>query len=167
MPFLATKPFFNFSFYLNRIERKQHIHTGVMFRSLVSRPLMMSATGMNLFRIITRDEIKTISNAVTSKADDTKFVIFDVRTAEENANGTIPGAINIPVDEIGDVLAKTSPADFHTKYGIHKPVESDHTIVVFCHAGVRSKRSADIVEKLGYTDVLNFSGGWSEWNNAN
>lgn len=74
--------------------------------------------------------------------------LIDVRTAEEFGTGSIPGAINIPVQELGRRLEKV-PAD--------KPV------VVYCRSGSRSASAADLLKRRGYEEVLDLGGiiSWS------
>jgi NADPH-dependent 2,4-dienoyl-CoA reductase/sulfur reductase-like enzyme/rhodanese-related sulfurtransferase len=70
----------------------------------------------------------------------------DVRTREEFARGTLPGAVNIPVDEIRDRLD-----------------EFEHTdIVVNCQVGQRGHVAARLLNELGY-HALNLDGGYRTW----
>ncbi|MGP7960577.1 FAD-dependent oxidoreductase [Sanguibacter sp. A247] len=73
-------------------------------------------------------------------------VLVDVRTASENAGGAIPGARNIPVDELRDR---------------HHELEG-HSIVVHCAVGQRGHTAARILSQLGY-DVANLDGGYQTW----
>lgn len=74
-------------------------------------------------------------------------LVVDVRTPEEFKTGHLPGAVNIPV---ADVEARI--AEFGDKT---KPV------VVYCRSGNRSGRAKLMLEKAGYTDVVN-GGGYSD-----
>ncbi|MFN8196420.1 MAG: FAD-dependent oxidoreductase [Nocardioidaceae bacterium] len=71
-------------------------------------------------------------------------VILDVRTAEEFADGTIPTALNIPVDELRERVAEI-PAG---------------RIVVTCAAGVRGHVATRVIRQLGHDDVVNLDGGY-------
>lgn len=75
--------------------------------------------------------------------------VVDVRTAEEYAEGHIPGAVLVPVDTIGD----EPPLALSDK---------DAVLLVHCRTGVRSKRAANQLVKLGYTQVYDF-GGIVDW----
>lgn len=66
--------------------------------------------------------------------------LLDVRTPEEFAAGHVPGAINIPVDQLEQRLGELGP--------------TDAPIVVYCHSGRRSARAARLLDKQGYRDVL-------------
>lgn len=73
-------------------------------------------------------------------------LLLDVRTPEEYAGGHIDGARNVPVDALSGALA-TLPKD--------KP------IVVYCAAGVRAARAAQLLADNGF-DARNL-GGISAW----
>ena len=77
------------------------------------------------------------------------YVILDVRTQEEYAESHIPGAILIPDYEIAET-AETILKD------------KDQLILVYCRSGRRSKRAAQELEKLGYTNIKEF-GGITQW----
>ena len=76
-------------------------------------------------------------------------VIVDVRTPEEYAEGHIPGAINIPLDTLGD----EQPAELP---------DLDQRIYVYCRSGRRSATATAILAGIGYTDVVDF-GGILDW----
>ncbi|WP_243226479.1 FAD-dependent oxidoreductase [Microbacterium sp. CIAB417] len=73
-------------------------------------------------------------------------VLVDVRTPTENAAGSIPGAINLPLDEI-----RTR----HRELG-------DRPIVVHCQVGQRGHTAARLLAQLGH-DVRNLDGGYRTW----
>jgi phage shock protein E len=75
-------------------------------------------------------------------------VLVDVRTPGEFAEGSVPGAINIPVDQIEGRLT-TLP-----QHG---------EIVVFCRSGSRSSRAKSILDQHGFTHVTN-GGTWQQVN---
>lgn len=67
-------------------------------------------------------------------------MLVDVRSPEEFAEGSAPGAVNIPVDRI-----EQNTAAFKDK----------EQIVVFCRSGNRSARAKTILAKHGITNVIN------------
>ncbi|MCS6934555.1 MAG: rhodanese-like domain-containing protein [Chitinophagales bacterium] len=71
-------------------------------------------------------------------------MLIDVRTPAEFKQGSVPGAINIPVEVI---------AEQTNRIPRHQPV------VVFCRSGNRSERAKNILETKGYKNVLN-GGSW-------
>ncbi|MCU0498290.1 MAG: rhodanese-like domain-containing protein [Anaerolineae bacterium] len=78
--------------------------------------------------------------------------LLDVRTVEEFVEARIPGAINIPLDELPDRLIE---------------VPTDHAIVVVCRSGVRSIMGAQVLRAGGLQTVMiyNLEGGTKAWVN--
>ena len=72
--------------------------------------------------------------------------ILDVRTAAEFAAGAIPGAVNIPVDELRDRLDEVPPGD----------------LVVHCAVGLRGYIAAQILAQHG-RPARNLDGGMRTW----
>lgn len=72
-------------------------------------------------------------------------VLLDVRSSQEYIEGHIRGSINIPVYDI-EKQAKNK-------------LNKDSIIIVYCSAGIRSKRAIQILEKLGYENLYNVEGG--------
>lgn len=87
------------------------------------------------------------------KGDD--FVLIDVLPKEKYESQHLPGAINIPVNEIEDRIKEEVP-------------EKDKEIVVYC-ANTKcqaSPKAAEKLEDLGYTDVKDFEEGLAGWQEA-
>ena len=42
----------------------------------------------------------------------------------------------------------------------------DTEIVLYCGGGYRSAPSADMLQKMGYTNVWSMDGGWKAWKDA-
>lgn len=78
-------------------------------------------------------------------------MILDVRTAEEYAMGMIPGAINIPLEELRSRLSE---------------IPTDKSIYVYCAIGIRAYLGTKILMANGYTDVKNLSGGYKIYSAA-
>jgi len=70
--------------------------------------------------------------------------LVDVRTAEEFKQGSVPNAVNIPLDQVESRLV-----EFHGK----------DNIVVFCRSGNRSGHAKNILDAKGYKNVQN-GGSW-------
>ena len=97
----------------------------------------------NTYRQITMDE------AVAMMAQETGYVILDVRRPDEYAAGHIPNAINVPNESIGTTEISELP-------------DKDQLIMVYCRSGRRSKEAAEKLVKLGYTNIVEF-GGILDW----
>ena len=94
---------------------------------------------------------QTISatEAYQMMTDGNIFVLLDVRTEEEFADGHIAGAILIPISELQDRVPKEIP-------------DRDMRILIYCRSGRRSAEAAQILAELGYTRVYDF-GGILDW----
>ncbi len=76
------------------------------------------------------------------------YQIVDVRSPMEFAGGTIPGAVNLGVDDLRSQADKLSP---------------DQPVLVFCGVGQRSYYAARTLAALGRTDVLSLAGGYGAY----
>ena len=95
------------------------------------------------YQHITADEAKALMDSEEG------YIILDVRTDVEFAEGHIPGAILIPDYEI-----KKRAEEILT--------DKDQLILVYCRSGRRSKNAASDLADLGYTNVKEF-GGIIDW----
>jgi len=77
-------------------------------------------------------------------------IILDVREQSEYDIGHIPGAVLLPVGTIDAAsAAQVIP-------------EKDSVVLVYCRSGNRSKKAAQALADLGYTQIYEF-GGIMDW----
>lgn len=62
--------------------------------------------------------IATLSPADTRAALDAGACLIDIRSADEHARERIPGAVNVPLNQIGDLPRDGRPIIFHCKSGM-------------------------------------------------
>ncbi|KAJ3411564.1 hypothetical protein HDV05_002033 [Chytridiales sp. JEL 0842] len=93
--------------------------------------------------------------------DKTPFTLIDVRTPEEAAEGVIPKANVVPVQDL-DLALRLKPESFEKLYKFPLPGLDDN-IVFYCRSGKRSTVATELARKLGYTRVRNYVGSWLEW----
>ncbi|MDX8404660.1 MAG: rhodanese-like domain-containing protein [Mariprofundus sp.] len=79
------------------------------------------------------------------------FMLLDVRTPEEYAEGHIAGARLIPIQVLAERMAE---------------VPHDKQVYVYCHSGARSSRAAKLLAAKGYTNIENIVGGIVAWKDA-
>jgi rhodanese-related sulfurtransferase len=78
------------------------------------------------------------------------FTLIDVREADEQAKGTIPGAVKLPRGILERDIDKVT-------------AEKTRKIVLYCGGGYRSALAALNLKKMGYTNVISMDGGWRGW----
>lgn len=83
--------------------------------------------------------------------DRSKAIFLDVRTRAEFAFGAIPGAINIPLDELRGRIDE---------------LPRDKDIHVYCAIGLRGYLALKILTGHGFTRVTNLSGGYKTYQTA-
>ncbi|MEN2738148.1 rhodanese-like domain-containing protein [Microbacterium sp. X-17] len=72
--------------------------------------------------------------------------LIDVREPDEFAGGHVPGAVNLPMSRIGDLLDQLPDGAFD----------------VICQVGGRSARVVEALEARGF-DATNVEGGTGAW----
>ena len=87
----------------------------------------------------------SMDQAVKMMKDEKDYIILDVRRPDEYAEGHIPGAINVPNEEIGTAEILELPS-------------KSQLILVYCRSGRRSKEAAEKLAGLGYTNIVEFGG---------
>ena len=75
--------------------------------------------------------------------------LLDVRSRSEFAAGSIPGAINIPVDELRERISEVPT----------------HDVLVLCQVGQRGHTATLLLNELGI-DAKNLDGGYRTWVNS-
>ncbi len=87
---------------------------------------------------------------VTARELDQKkgMVLLDVRTDKEYGNGHIPGAVHVPLNDIGTRIKK---------------LKKDKEVVVYCQNGTRSIWAIKRLMGMGYTRLWNLKGGYNAW----
>ena len=77
-------------------------------------------------------------------------VLLDVREADEIGTGTLGGAVMLPRGLV--------------EKHVHEHIANRNTpVVVYCSTGNRSALVADVMIKMGYTQVKNLAGGIERW----
>lgn len=84
-------------------------------------------------------------------AEKENVMLIDTRTPEEYSFGSIPGAVNIPLDELRNHLSE---------------IPSDKPVVLFCAVGLRGYLAQRILIGNGYKQVRNLIGGYKTYSAA-
>lgn len=80
-----------------------------------------------------------------------EVMLIDTRTADEFSFGSIPGAVNIPLDEMRGRLLE---------------IPTDKPVVLFCAVGLRGYLAQRILIGRGYQNTLNLIGGYKTYSTA-
>ena len=81
-------------------------------------------------------------------ARDPSILVIDVRRPAEHAAGHIPGAVNLPVDQLAARLGE---------------LDVDRPVAVTCAGGYRSSAAASILKRAGFTVAADLVGGTAAW----
>jgi rhodanese-related sulfurtransferase len=83
------------------------------------------------------------------RQDGVSGVLLDVRSPDEYAGGHLPGAVNVPLDEVEAVAGRYAGQD----------------VVTVCHSGARSLAAARLLSAAG-ARVQSVAGGTEAWRQA-
>ena len=125
-----------------------HLFVAILFGTLMVNPAF--AGGGETFQPV---EASSISAAELHKRREAMAapVVIDVRTAGEYDSGHIPGALNIPFDQVVERIAE---------------VEAPHGVALYCMIGPRARKGESALLAAGYEKVLHLEGGLAAWKAA-
>lgn len=130
----------------------------------------------------TNEQLRTYLDYVRSSMKKSDKVLVDVRSPAEftgevtappeypnehaQRGGHIPGAVNIPwsqaVKEDGTFKSAEDIANLYQSKG----VTADKEVITYCRIGERSSFTWFVLKYLlGYPNVKNYDGSWTEWGN--
>lgn len=123
-------------------------------------------TDMNVVAMLIEDAEKTVLLDTRSHGE------FSGETHKNGAarGGNIPSSINldwaVAVDFNGNHKFRSAKELKSTYEGIG--IDSQTSIVTYCHSGVRSAHTLFVLTQLlGYENVRNYDGSWIEWSHLN
>lgn len=103
--------------------------------------------------------------------DDAKTRIREV-TVAETLERQAAGALLVDVREDNEWDAGHAAGSVHMGRGIIErdivQTYADKTteLILYCGGGYRSALAADMLQKMGYSNVASMAGGWKAWNEA-
>lgn len=97
--------------------------------------------------------MKNLDNTAWKKGyeSDKESVILDVRTPDEFAEGYIPNAKLINIQD---------PANFTSSI---EKLDKDKAYYVYCRSGKRSEMACMVMENMGFKEVNNLATGIMKW----
>ena len=129
------------------------------------------------------EQIRDYLDGVKKALDDNNIVMVDVRSPKEftgeitappeypmehaQRGGHIPGANNIPwATAVNDADGTFKSAEELKQIYESKGITSDKNVICYCRIGERSSHSWFVLKYLlGYPNVSNYDGSWTEWGN--
>jgi len=129
------------------------------------------------------EQIRDYLDGVKKALDDNNIVMVDVRSPKEftgeitappeypmehaQRGGHIPGANNIPwATAVNDADGTFKSVEELKQIYESKGITSDKNVICYCRIGERSSHSWFVLKYLlGYPNVRNYDGSWTEWGN--
>jgi thiosulfate/3-mercaptopyruvate sulfurtransferase len=115
------------------------------------------------------------------KAIESGLPVVDVRSPEEftgeviapegmqetaQRGGHIPGATNVPIAQVLQEDGRFKSAEELRQLYSDHGVDGDESTITYCRVGERSSIEWFVLHQLlGYDDVRNYDGSWTEWGN--
>jgi len=100
-----------------------------------------------------RSRIREVTVAETLERVEAGAVLIDVREDNEWQVGHATDAIHLGRGVIERDIVGQIP-------------NKDKEIIIYCGGGYRSALAADMLQKMGYTNVFSMAGGWKAWRDA-
>jgi phage shock protein E len=113
-----------------------------LYRLLIVMMATVTATAANAAQVDQSAALKALQHANT--------VLIDVRTEQEFAEGALPGATRIETENLAERIAAIAP-------------DKDAPVVLYCRSGRRAAAAQDVLQELGYSQVIN-AGGYQDLN---
>lgn len=92
--------------------------------------------------------VENVDAAGAQKAIEGGAQVIDVRTEGEYQLGHIPGAINVPVDQL-----ETAAQGW----------DRNETYLVYCATGARSATAVETMKSMGFGNIRHFNAGVQAW----
>lgn len=96
---------------------------------------------------VIRGDVRVVHAPRLSELVSRNMQLVDVRTAAEYERGAIPGAVNIPIDNLRERLAE---------------IDRQRPVIAYCQVGQRGYLASRILTQHGF-DVSNLSGGYTTY----
>jgi rhodanese-related sulfurtransferase len=113
--------------------------------------LAMGATALLAAGPATKDVmVAQARQLIQDRGGKADFVVLDVRTPEEFANGRLPGAVNVNI-QVPDFQRRLAALD------------RGKTYLVYCRTGNRSARAIQVMQRLGFQSLYHMTEGILRW----
>lgn len=103
---------------------------------------MVWIVGVVIVAMILMKRISAASPEMLRKYLAEGALVIDVRSPEEFRRDPVPGAVNVPLNELRDKLPRQVP-------------DKDKVLLLHCQSGMRSLNGMRQLRRLGYKQVFN------------
>ncbi len=100
-----------------------------------------------------KSRIREVTVAVAIERIKSGAVLIDVREDSEFETAHADGAKHMGRGVIDRDIVQTF-------------TDKDTELILYCGGGYRSALAADMIQKMGYTNVWSMAGGWAAWQEA-
>jgi rhodanese-related sulfurtransferase len=90
-----------------------------------------------------------------------ELLVLDVRTPEEYAAGHVPGAINVPHEQVAARAAERAAGGEVT--ALAAELVGGGEVAVYCRKGPRARLAEAALQRAGRQGVLHLEGGFTAW----
>jgi len=101
---------------------------------------------IHLAAMVAQNQRRQLMSGIWLSQIDPADFLLDVRTPTEFAAGTLPGATNVPLDQLRNRIAE---------------LDATKRTVVFCQVGLRGYLAQRILKQRGFNTVRNLKGGYT------
>ncbi|WP_018983320.1 rhodanese-like domain-containing protein [Salinimonas chungwhensis] len=115
--------------------------------------ILMFLSGCDSQAVQAKPVAQDTASFLMKKVQNDEWLLIDVRSPQEFAQGHIPGAINMPHNEITVFIEQLEG-------------EQPKPIVVYCRSGRRAMLAAEILKKNNFPDVRHLEGDMMGWSAA-
>ena len=127
------------------------MHSLRMRALIAGLPMLLAAMTASAADAVEVAQVTPAQLTELRAAPDAPVLVLDVRTPEEFAAGHVPGAVNIPYDQVGTRLSE---------------IPKTEEVVLYCRTGRRAALAAETLSAAGYKKLAHLTGDMQGWTAA-
>lgn len=109
-------------------------------------------------------DVLATTEEVAAVVEDGSAVLLDVRSAEEWAEGRIPGAVFLAWDDLTvDGATLRTPEEIGARLDGLGLGDPEIPVITYCAGGIRAGHTFFVLELMGHTAVQDYVGSWAAW----
>ena len=123
---------------------------------IMKKIVLLTSFAFLIFSCSSKQDLQNLEATAFQKEINSasKKQILDVRSADEFQNGHIEGAVNADINSPSFQQIATT-------------LEKTETVFVYCLSGARSASAAGQLKEMGFSKIVNLTGGMLAWQSAN